>query len=263
MGRLIREASSPESITSAVFFFGSIITLRDLWHLIGHADGSFYTGPVLVWATIVAAGLCFVAGVLRSQTALRIAAAVAFCATQYFLHIDPYKADHTTLLSVYTLLVLAFIPNSKLSVGLEAARILLLSTYTISGVMKIFAIAYQCLHHSSACSAYGASALFASSELGSGRRGLVQSFFVEHNIVALEAYILVIAFQIAIPLLYFLGKGRALVGIELITFHIVVYLVMQILFLENIILIFLLFVLPVLCKRISQIIDMQTRIAPT
>lgn len=229
------------AIVAMLYFFAGYVVIRDFLALPRFIEwpGAF-TQPLIYFSI---AALCFAAGYFNRSIALRAGAAAAFVWSQYITYYDPANADLTKMFTMFALLVVALASTTRFAESLHAARLVILSTYLSSGLLKLWAILYSCSHALQSCSFGVGSALFAESYLDSGRVGAFTSVLVEYPLLALALYACVVALQIGLPLLYVFDIGRRYIGYELILFHTAIFLAMGIAFFDNIIVILLIFVL--------------------
>lgn len=198
----------------------------------------------LVFACFGAAGFALAAAYFPRAFLLRGLAAISFLLATSALLIHPTKTNQAMLLLTYALMVIGSVPSRLLGEGVRAAQFTILGTYVISGGFKIYSTVVICITDTLRCSTGNFARIIYDNYVQTGRFGPLTEFLLLHEWMVMWGFFAVCAFQVLIPLLYFRGFGRRYVGFELIAFHVFIYLAMGITFFENIIVLFILFILP-------------------
>lgn len=194
-------------------------------------------------AFLVGAIACFVAACFARYTAMRFFAFLCFFICMYLGDYDPLHTSYVVHLWIYTLAILAFTTTEYLENGLFVARVVALSTYLFAGFWKLKFLLVTCVVQH-ACLLSGASILFADHSFEPAGSGMLTAFFVQHHVLAFSGYVVVAISQAAVLPMYFQRKLRIFVPYVLIAFHLLVYLVMNMFYYDDILLIIILFILP-------------------
>jgi hypothetical protein len=228
------DAQSARIVVSIILLHAAILSFSALPTLAARGSAEF------IMLAISAALVLLCAAAMPERTPLRMLAAALFLTLEIVVSGDPAKMDQRPLFLIYAVVIFALTATERLPEGILAARLTILATYLMAGITKLIGFVIGCTH--AACTTTLISAIYATNAVETGREGVLTAFMVGHPLLSLSTYIIAMLFQLVVLFLYLYDIGRKWIPLELIAFHLAVYLVMGIDFFDNIILIFVLFI---------------------
>ncbi len=229
-------------IVQVTFLFAGYVVLKVFSRAVSY--DMLFGSPAVSVAYFAVAALCFFVAYAPDYLWSRVLASLGFLAVTGYAVVQPEKTDQSLLLLTYTLILFASVyHHAQFSRAITVAQLVILSTYTLSGVAKLVGTFSACGIYLNACDGGAFSRIIAQNFVDTGRFGPLTEFLVAHHTTSMLGFFAVSLFQVGI-LLFFVYGFKKSVGLELGLFHVFIYLAMGITFIENIVVIFLLFILP-------------------